>query len=108
MKHSAKYTNRYGDSIEFNRVSEWEIEMLGGGSYIGRGSNMGRFDNAWEGLIVDYIDNNHILKLYEGRMVKAVVNDKEELRWYDASGDDYKTYNDIDEFLKERKHNEQQ
>lgn len=133
MKHSAKYVNRYGDFIEFHRVSEWKIEMLGGqyyryawetdedrinhrycmidpsgGPYMSRGSNMGRFNKEWEGLIINYIDNNHILCMYEGRMVRAVVNDKEEMRWYDASGDEYKTYNDIDEFLKERKHNEQQ
>lgn len=128
MKRSARYINRYGDFIDFNRVSEWEIEMLGGeycrygwdtdedrinhrysmidpsgGPYIARGSNMGRFDKIWEGLIVNYIDNNRILRLYEGRMVMAVVNDENEMRWYPASEDGYKTYNNMDEFLNEHK-----
>jgi hypothetical protein len=125
------YTNRYNDIISFVKEKDWEIRMIGGeyyrfgwntkeqsdnkeynmadpsgGPYIASGSDMGRFMKEWTGLIVkhltpDSVSNEVIIHLHQGRMMKGVTNDKDELRWYKAgdSSGQFERYNDMEQFL---------
>ena len=126
-----QFINRYGDGILFMKDTDWEIKMIGGeyfrygwktddqrdkqnytmvdpsgGPYIASGSDMGRFDKAWKGLIVSHINvipesDIKTLHLFQGRMMKGTTNGEEELRWYKAgdSSGDFKAYNDMEQFL---------
>jgi len=91
--------------VELKRLSDWEIEIVDPNNnlHVTIGSSMGSFNKMWEGLIVDYVNENNIIKLHEGKMVKAVVNNKDELRWYGAKSDGYKVYDSVEQFLKELK-----
>jgi hypothetical protein len=91
--------------VKLKRLSDWEIEIVDPNNnlHVTIGSSMGSFNKMWEGLIVDYVNENNIIKLHEGKMFKAVVNDKDELRWYGAKSDGYKVYDSVEQFLKERK-----
>ena len=91
--------------VELKRLSDWEIEIVDPNNnlHVKIGSSMGSFNKMWEGLIVDYVNENNIIKLHEGKMFKAVVNDKDELRWYGDKSDGYKVYDSVEQFLKERK-----
>ena len=94
IKKIVEYKNRYGDVLEFSRISEsefmvhdipsffarrsmtdsGEIVMYdpSGGPYLGAeigghsGTNMGYYDGEWEGLIVYKIEilENNTVKLY--------------------------------------------
>jgi len=126
-----QFINRYGDKILFMKDRDWEMKMIGGeyfrygwvtdeqrdqqnytmvdpsgGPYISSGSDMGRFDKAWKGLIISHINvipesDVKTLHLFQGRMMKGTTNGEEELRWYKAgdSSGDYETYNDMEQFL---------
>lgn len=120
------YKNRYNDSIEFSGVDDYKVYMKGGeyyrfaslgeswnklsmtdpsgGPYITRGCNMGRFDEMWEGFIVDYIvanmDNSFTLYLLCGRVFEGETNGIKGLRWYPVNNDgSFEVFESLDELL---------
>lgn len=121
-----KYKNRYNDIIEFSGVEGYKVYMKGGeyyrfaslgsslnklsmtdpsgGPYISRGSNMGRFNQMWEGFIVDYIvpsdGNSFTIHLLRGRVHRGQTNGVDEIRWYPENNDgSYEVFEDIDQLI---------
>jgi hypothetical protein len=122
--------NRYNDAITFTQLEENKFLMGGGkycrygwdseddlaakrytfvdpsgGPYISQGMTMGYIHQAWIGKIVNYItvdeeSGNKIIITYLERIVKAMVNNKDEFRIYSAEGNIITTEQSFNEAVK--------
>jgi hypothetical protein len=125
-----QYKNRYNDVITFTQLNENEYMMQGGsyyrfgldsnedsekirytfvdpsgGPYISEGMTMGYVHQAWIGKIVRYItrieENGALLIVtYPERIVKAIVNNKNEFRVYSLEGNVITTEESFNEAVK--------
>jgi hypothetical protein len=105
LMQGGKYFRYGGDSEEDIQAKRYSFVDPSGGPYISQGMTMGYIHQSWIGKIVNYItvdeeSGNKIIITYPERIVKAMVNNKDEFRIYSAEGNIITTEQSFNEAVK--------